>query len=122
VTLPVIFHELAEGELNEAAAFYARARPGLGDAFVAEVQHTVDALAAAPLAGAAAVDDVRRWIVRRFPYSVCTEYARITFVFSRLRIRNVGPSTGAVAADGSGTTGLRSPVRAARAAALRVLI
>jgi toxin ParE1/3/4 len=70
VTLPVIFHELAEGELNEAAAFYARARPGLGEAFLAEVQHTVDALTTAPLAGSAAADDVRRWIVRRFPYSV----------------------------------------------------
>ncbi len=41
-----IFHELAEGELNEAAAYYAHARPGLGDAFVVEVQHAVDRLAA----------------------------------------------------------------------------
>jgi plasmid stabilization system protein ParE len=51
VTLPVVFHDLAEDELNEAAAYYARARPGLGDAFLSEVRHAVDALAASPLAG-----------------------------------------------------------------------
>jgi len=51
VTLPVIFHELAESEMNEAAAYYATARPSLGEAFIAEVQHTVDLLVAAPLAG-----------------------------------------------------------------------
>lgn len=70
MTLPVIFHELAESELNEASAYYARARPGLGDAFVTEVQHAVDALATSPLAGMAVEQDVRWWLLRRFPYSV----------------------------------------------------
>ncbi|WP_437625568.1 hypothetical protein [Sorangium sp. So ce1151] len=59
MTLPVVVHELAEVELNEAAAYYARARPGLGDAFLAEVQGAVDALAASPLAGRAVENDVR---------------------------------------------------------------
>jgi toxin ParE1/3/4 len=45
-------------------------RPGLGDAFIAEVQSAVDALVASPLAGQAVEDDVRWWLVRRFPYSV----------------------------------------------------
>lgn len=70
MTLPVIFHELAENELNEAAAYYAQARPGLGDAFIAEVQSAVDALVASPLAGQTVEEDVRWWLVRRFPYSV----------------------------------------------------
>ncbi|WP_437335411.1 type II toxin-antitoxin system RelE/ParE family toxin [Sorangium sp. So ce394] len=70
MTLPVIFHDLAEVELNKAAAYDARARPGLGDAFLAEVQGAVDALAASPLAGRAVENDVRWWLVRRFPYSV----------------------------------------------------
>ena len=70
MTLPVIFHELAENELNEAAAYYAQARPGLGEAFLAEVQGAVDALAASPLAGQSVEGDVRWWLVRRFPYSV----------------------------------------------------
>ncbi|WP_437904695.1 type II toxin-antitoxin system RelE/ParE family toxin [Sorangium sp. So ce327] len=70
MTLPVIFHDRAEVELNEAAAYYARARPGLGDTFVTEVQGAVDALAASPLAGRVGENDVRWWLVRRFPYSV----------------------------------------------------
>jgi toxin ParE1/3/4 len=70
VTLPTIFHELAAAELNEAAAYYARARPGLGEAFLGEVQHAIDALVAAPLAGRPVGDDIRGRLVRRFPYSV----------------------------------------------------
>lgn len=70
MTLPVIFHELAENELNEAAAFYAETRPGLGEAFVAEVQRAVDALGASPFAGAEVEKGVRWWLVARFPYSV----------------------------------------------------
>jgi len=70
VTLPVIFHEGAEDELNEAAAYYAQARPGLGEAFVTEVQCAVDAIAASPLVGTQIENGVRRWLVKRFPYSV----------------------------------------------------
>ncbi len=51
--LRATFHDRAEEELNEAAGYYARARPGLGDAFLAEVHHAVESLLAAPLAGAA---------------------------------------------------------------------
>ena len=70
MTLRVIFHDRAEEELNEAAGYYARARPGLGEAFLAEVHRAVEALLVAPLAGAGMEGDVRRWIVKRFPYSV----------------------------------------------------
>ena len=70
MTLPVIFHELAESELNEAAEYYAQARSGLGEAFLTEVQGAVHALAATPLAGQTVEGDVRWWLVRRFPYSV----------------------------------------------------
>ena len=70
MTLPVVFHEFAENELNEATTYYAQARRGLGEAFLAEVHHAVDALAASPLAGTEVEDSVRWWLVRRFPYSV----------------------------------------------------
>lgn len=70
MTLRVIFHDRAEEELNEAAGYYARARPGLGDAFLAEIHRAVEALLAAPLAGAVVEGDVRWWLVKRFPYSV----------------------------------------------------
>ena len=70
MTFPIIFHDLAEEELNEAAAYYAEARPGLGEAFIAEVQRAVELIAASPLAGRAVEKDVRWWVVKRFPYSV----------------------------------------------------
>lgn len=81
MTLPVIFHDLAEAELNEAATYYAEARPGLGEAFIAEVQRAVDRIAATPLAGQAVEKDVRWWLVTRFPYSVlyraCDDHIRV---------------------------------------------
>jgi toxin ParE1/3/4 len=38
----VSFHPMAEQELNDAARYYNAQSPGLGNAFLAEVQHTVD--------------------------------------------------------------------------------
>lgn len=70
MTRRAVFHELAEGELNEAAAYYERARSGLGKAFLAEVQHAVESLTAAPLAGTPVHREVRWRLVRRFPYCV----------------------------------------------------
>lgn len=70
MTLLVVFHQLAEDELNEAAACYARTSIRLGEAFIAEVQHAVDLLAALPSAGREIEADVRWWVVKRFPYSV----------------------------------------------------
>jgi len=68
--LPVIFHEFAQSELNEAADYYAQARPGLGAAFIAEVERAVAALAASPYAGEEVESGVRWWLVKRSPYSV----------------------------------------------------
>lgn len=45
------FHALAEAELNEAAAYYARAREGLGHAFLTEVARSLNELCALPLTG-----------------------------------------------------------------------
>ena len=70
MTLPAIFHELAEAELNEGAAYYARAREGLGEAFLAEVRRSLDAVLETPLAGTLVENDIRWWVVRRFPYSI----------------------------------------------------
>jgi len=64
VSLRVVFHELAEEELNEAAAYYAQARPGLGDAFLNEARRAVDLLASSPLGGTLVDRDVR-WRGRR---------------------------------------------------------
>jgi len=87
--LPVVFHELAESELNEASAYYTQARPGLGDAFIAEVERAVAALAASPRAGAEVESDVRWWLVKRFPYSVlyrlCDDQIRVLAIAHQKR-------------------------------------
>jgi plasmid stabilization system protein ParE len=85
VTLPVVFHEYAETELNEAAAFYAGARPGLGGAFLHELERTVRAISEAPLVGQPVDGDVRWRVVRRFQY--CVYY---TIDDDRIRILAVG--------------------------------
>jgi plasmid stabilization system protein ParE len=70
VSLPVLFHELAEAELSDAVAHYAGARPRLGMVFLAEVERCIAALAEAPLAGRAVKGEVRWWVMRRFPYAL----------------------------------------------------
>jgi toxin ParE1/3/4 len=69
---PVIFHPLAERELSEISAYYqAQDRPGLCEAFLAEVERVLVFVTDKPSAGTAAGgDDAREWRLRRFPYSV----------------------------------------------------
>jgi len=66
----VSFHRLAELELNEAAAYYELEKPGLGARFLREVDRCIESLVKHPQAGAIILGDVRRRLVRRFPYAV----------------------------------------------------
>jgi plasmid stabilization system protein ParE len=66
----VSFHELAERELIDAAEFYERGQPGLGAAFIADVQRCTDAIVDHPEAGAVIRGRVRRRLCRRFRYGV----------------------------------------------------
>jgi toxin ParE1/3/4 len=68
--MPISFHRLAEQELNDAAAYYERQSAGLGAAFVSDVERCSDAVLANPEAGAVVRADVRRRLVRRFPYAL----------------------------------------------------
>jgi plasmid stabilization system protein ParE len=61
----------AHAELQDAAAFYAlKAKVELGLAFVAEFERTANFVLANPLAGAVFRGTRRRYILRRFPYSI----------------------------------------------------
>lgn len=61
----------ALAELQDAAAFYAlKANVGLGLAFVAEFERTANFVLANPLVGAVFRGTRRRYILRRFPYSI----------------------------------------------------
>ena len=64
------FHRLAEYELNETAQYYDLEDPGLGAAFLDEVDRCLQSIQAAPEAGAILRGTVRRRLLRRFPYAV----------------------------------------------------
>ena len=66
----VSFHRLAELELNEAAAYYEFEKPGLGARFLKDVDACIESIVKHPQAGAITFEDVRRRLVRRFPYAV----------------------------------------------------
>ncbi len=71
MALRVVFHELAERELNDAASYYfAQERPGLGEAFLVEIARVERLLAAMPMAGSQDSGGIRRRRLRRFPYSI----------------------------------------------------
>ncbi|MDA2924811.1 type II toxin-antitoxin system RelE/ParE family toxin [Acidobacteria bacterium AH-259-L09] len=70
MTRTASFHRLAERELNEAAQYYDSESPGLGAAFLNEIERCVGRILEHPEAGLILVGNVRRRLARRFPYAV----------------------------------------------------
>jgi plasmid stabilization system protein ParE len=67
---------LALGELHDAAAFYAAsANTELGLAFVAEFDRAVGRILVNPRVGAIFRGTRRRYVLRRFPYSIFYQVA-----------------------------------------------
>ena len=66
----VSFHALAERELEDTALYYERECPGLGAAFVAEIERCVAAIAPHPSIGSPVQAGIRRRLLRRFPYAL----------------------------------------------------
>ncbi len=66
----VSFHRLADLELNDAAGYYELESPGLGSAFLAEVERCLEGILQNPEAGVVLRGVVRRRLLRRFPYGV----------------------------------------------------
>jgi toxin ParE1/3/4 len=64
------FHPEAELELDEAATFYEAGMSGLGGVFSDEVERVINVLLEHPELGARADDDLRHFVLRRFPFSV----------------------------------------------------
>ena len=64
------FHPEAEKELNEAIDYYADIEQGLGYDFALEVHSTISRIVDFPNAWGILEGDVRRSLVRRFPYGV----------------------------------------------------
>lgn len=64
------FHPEAEKELNVAIDYYENIEPGLGYDFAIEVHSTITRSVDFPKAWAVLEGDVRRSLVRRFPYGI----------------------------------------------------
>ena len=83
------FHPEAELELIEAAAYYEREVPGLGERFAGEVQRVTDLLLDYPEIGARVEGELRGFGLNRFPYtliySVSSDVLRVVVVANQNR-------------------------------------
>lgn len=68
--IPVEFHPLAEAEFIKQARYYDDRVPGLGEAFISELEAVTAMLESYPDIGAALDADLRSLTLRRFPHSV----------------------------------------------------
>jgi plasmid stabilization system protein ParE len=64
------FNPLAERELNDAAQYYELESRGLGEAFIAEVEHSCNRITEYPEAAPVVRGPIRRRRLRRFPYAL----------------------------------------------------
>ena len=66
----VSFHHLAEDELNDAAQYYERVRPGLVSAFLDEAERAIQGILEFPESAPDVGNGVRRRLLHRFPYGI----------------------------------------------------
>jgi len=64
------FHELAELEVNDAAAFFEIEQVGLGLRFLSAVETAVGHIREYPEASPLIIQDIRRKVLKTFPYSI----------------------------------------------------
>ena len=91
----VEYHPAVEAELKEIRRHYEERSPGLGTQFIDEFERQVLSLAAAPERWRVVTADVRRCLMRRFPYiiyfrHVDAERLRITVIKHQRRHPDYG--------------------------------
>lgn len=64
------FADEALAEYISAGQYYNRQVPGLGDEFADAIEAGVRAITMAPLAWRIVEEDVRRYLIQRFPYGI----------------------------------------------------
>ena len=64
------FQAAASREISDATAWYHARQPGLEQEFLAEIDRCLDLIAEHPLRYPAVHGDIRRLLVKRFPYGV----------------------------------------------------
>jgi plasmid stabilization system protein ParE len=68
--LIIAFHQAAQVELEEAVSFYHSRSPVIGRAFRDQVADAVDRIADHPAIGLEVRALLRRYVLKRFPYSL----------------------------------------------------
>ncbi|MEA5599632.1 type II toxin-antitoxin system RelE/ParE family toxin [Nostoc sp. UHCC 0252] len=66
----LVFRPEVREELNDAHSWYESQKPGLGDEFLDCVDETVNRISQMPESYVIVYGDMRRAVVRRFPYAV----------------------------------------------------
>ena len=93
--MTVEYHPSLQGELEEVRDHYNNRTPGLGDQFINEVEATVLRLAANPGRWMVIERDLRRALLKRFPYviyfrQVASDRIRVTVVKHQRRHPQLG--------------------------------
>jgi plasmid stabilization system protein ParE len=70
MSLPVVLRRKAQAEFDSAIDRYERQQPGLGTEFAKRVQAVFDRIATTPELHAKVYREIRKALVRRFPYAV----------------------------------------------------
>ena len=70
MSLPVVFRQIARQEMDESIAWYEKQQPGLGIQSVADVELALNRVAAAPEQFPQVRGEVRRALLRHFPYTI----------------------------------------------------
>jgi plasmid stabilization system protein ParE len=70
MSLPLVINPLAEEDLEEAKVWYEEQRDGLGDVLVDCVHQALEQVQQFPGASPIVFLDLRRKLVRRFPYGI----------------------------------------------------
>ena len=70
MSLPVVLRRKAQAEFDEALDWYERQQAGLGVEFADRVQAVFDRISATPEVHALVYRDVRKALVRQFPYRI----------------------------------------------------
>jgi toxin ParE1/3/4 len=91
----VDYHPAVEAELKEIRNYYDARSSGLGAQFIDEFERQVLAVAATPERWMVVTGDIRRCLMRRFPYviyfrRVDRERLRVTIVKHQRRHPNLG--------------------------------
>ncbi len=70
MSLPIVLRRQARAEFDQAFDWYERQKPGLGVEFAECVQRVFDRISTTPELHAVVYKDVRKALVRKFPYAV----------------------------------------------------